>query len=567
MTRPLGEIVVERGIATREIVGRALEKQKSHMRQGVFRRLGEVILEECVLAASVVAELLSLQGRAIRVCPTCIAQYNVDDEREKDKLVCTRCLVALAVPEELAGSPVYDDETKSQERKDVSPSIGTTSSARIALELASAARGGSESERVRALVGDRGRRFGPFEILGEISRGGMGIVYKARQPGLDRIVALKVLLSGGDSSHDSVLRFQREARAVSRLRHPNIVGVHDVGVIEGVNYFSMDFIEGLTLDKVVTTESLDHRAVAEIFAKVCDAVHYAHQQGVVHRDLKPRNILVDKRREPTVIDFGIARLQRSVFASGEVGAVTKQGEIMGSPAYLAPEYLRGDVLDYDERCDVWSLGACLYSAVSGRAPHANVDTIRIIRSASNQDAPQIRSIQRNVDRGLATVIMTAIERHRENRYQTAGDLAQDLRRWLAGDEVGGRASPLALWWRRARPKVAVAAGITTSIALVWTTGYYAKEIVRLKEAHDAGPSPDALRSLLGEKSIRLGETLLKAGDGKGAERELTSVLDLLEGPRRAEAFLLRAQARRAQSDEAGAADDERAAALLAGKSK
>jgi predicted Ser/Thr protein kinase len=544
MSSALGDLVIAQGLADSAAVGRAIERQRQQARAGVFKRLGEILVEDGVLSAEQVSKLLQLQGKEIRVCSVCFAQYNVDHEADPAQVKCARCGHALVVPSSLTNLQVEED-------------IAKQAGAR-ALERASFAR--TDSERMRA-VGDAAmRRFGPYEILGEVSRGGMGIVYKARQADLERFIALKVLIQGGSSADEAVRRFRREARAVSRLRHPHIVAIHDVGVIDGVNYFSMDYVEGLTLDQAVTTEGLSQREIAEIFTKVCDAVDYAHHQGIVHRDLKPRNILVDKKREPTVIDFGIARWNSKVDDSGEHGALTKSGEILGSPAYLAPEYITGEVPDYDAACDVWSLGACLYAALAGRAPHADADTIRIIRSAATAEAPNLRSIARNVDRDLARIVTTAVERDRRNRYRTAGELKDDLRRWLDGEDISARSSEFMRWWHRVRLKVAVGLGLLASIALVWSTGYYTN---RLLEAQDAESAPDILRERLGAKSVRLGDVLLKSGDAAGAERELSDALGLIRGARRVEALYLRAKARKALGNTAGAEADEKDAAAAA----
>jgi predicted Ser/Thr protein kinase len=538
--------VVERGLADRAVVDRALLRQKDHARKGVFRRLGEVLVEQGTLEPPQVLELLALQGKAILVCPNCLAQYNVDQEPEIARAQCARCALTLAVPETVERLQVEDDLARDRPVR--------------ALELASAHAG--DSERLK-LLGDRARFFGPYEIMGEISRGGMGVVYKARQPGLDRVVALKVLLDHGGPSEESVIRFQREARAVARLRHPNIVAVHDVGTIDGVNYFSMDFVDGLTLDRAVTTEGLDHRRIADVFAKVCDAVQYAHQQGVIHRDLKPRNIIIDKNHEPCVIDFGIARMESHLLDSKEAGQLTKSGEILGSPAYLAPEYITGEVLEYDAQADVWSLGACIYAAITGRAPHADADTLRIIRSASTAEPPHIRTIQRNVERDLGTIIMTALERRRPLRYPNARELGLDLRRWLDGQDIGATSTEFKRWWRRVRPRVTAGALLALATTLVWSTGYLSKEILILREQSDAYMAPEFLREQLGATRIRIAELLLKDGEAQKAEHELSEAIPILRDARRAQALRLRAKARRALGNSTGATQDEFQASSIA----
>jgi serine/threonine protein kinase len=373
------------------------------------------------------------------------------------------------------------------------------------------------------------------------------------------MIALKVILAGQSTAED-VTRFHREARAVARLRHPNIVAIHEVGVIDGVNFFSMDFIEGLTVDRAVVVDGLGSREIAAIFVKICEAVGYAHKQGIVHRDLKPRNIIIDKRREPIVIDFGIARFHE---LDGEAGSLTKSGEILGSPAYLAPEYLAGTVIDYDESCDVWSLGACLYHALGGRSPHADDDTIKIIRKASTTDAPHIRSIQRNVDRDMATIVMTAVERERANRYHSADEMAHDLRRYLDGEEISARSSTLMRWWRRVRTKIAVGLGLLLSFALVGVSSWYASRLREIQAAHQGGAVPaiehEALRERYVESALQLGEALLSANHALEAERAASDALVEASGTKRADAYRLRARARRALGKMSEAEADERSA--------
>jgi serine/threonine protein kinase len=540
---PLGDLIVNRGLAARAVVDAAVEKQRREARSGVFRRLGEILVEDGALKPHQLRDLLSLQGKTILVCPVCIAQYNVDGYQPGRVALCERCSVVLTVPERL-DRIVVEDELPAR-----------TSSGRLV--LAAVSRDATERGPLAGL--GTMRKFGPYEIHGEISRGGMGIVYKARQPGLDRLIALKVILAGQASAED-VERFHREARAVARLRHPNIVAIHEVGEIDGVNFFSMDFIEGLTVDRAVVQEGLGPRDIAAIFVKICDAIGYAHKQRIVHRDLKPRNIIIDKRHEPIVIDFGIARLHE---LEGEAGALTKSGEILGSPAYLAPEYLAGTVVDYDEMCDVWSLGACLYHALAGRSPHAADDTIKIIRKASTTDAPHIRSIQRNVDRDMATIVMTAVERERANRYHTAEEMAHDLRRYLDGEEISARSSALVRWWRRVRTKVAVALGLLLSFALVGMSGYYAERLREIQAAHQVGAvtafEHEALRERFVDRTLELGETLLAANRALDAERAASEALAEARGTRRADLYRLRARARRALGKTSEAEADERLA--------
>jgi eukaryotic-like serine/threonine-protein kinase len=204
------------------------------------------------------------------------------------------------------------------------------------------------------------RDFGAYELLGEIGRGGMGVVYKARQRGLERVVAIKMILASHLASTEHVRRFQDEARAAASLRHPNIVHIHDVGQCHGQHFFTMEYIEGRSLAEHIALGRLEIDPAARLVAKVARAVHHLHQQGVVHRDLKPSNILLDHEGEPYVTDFGLAKF----FAADS--AVTATGVIAGTPCYMAPEQASGQRGQVGPACDIYSLGAILYELLTGR---------------------------------------------------------------------------------------------------------------------------------------------------------------------------------------------------------
>src|SRR5262245_41010186 len=204
-----------------------------------------------------------------------------------------------------------------------------------------------------------GRRFGDYELLEEVARGGMGIVYRARQVSLGRVVALKMILAGQLASDEEVARFHTEARTAAGLRHPNIVSVHEVGEHDGRHYFSMDFIEGQSLADLVRERPLPPRQAAEYLLTVAQAVDFAHRHGVLHRDLKPSNVLLDAQRQPHVTDFGLAK--RTDQNTGQ----TASGAVLGTPGYMPPEQARG-AKDLGPAADVYSLGAVLYELVVGR---------------------------------------------------------------------------------------------------------------------------------------------------------------------------------------------------------
>jgi len=224
---------------------------------------------------------------------------------------------------------------------------------------------------------DRGRqhRFGDYEILEEIDRGGMGVVYKARQISLDRLVALKMLLFGPLGSKEFIQRFRVEASAAASLKHPNIIPVHEVGVYQGQHYLVMDYVAGQTLSKLTGGQPFRPRRAAACMKKIAEAVHFAHEHGVLHRDLKPSNVLVDLNDEPHVTDFGLAK---RLDANSEL---TLSGQVLGSPNYMSPEQARGARGKVGTYSDVYSLGAILFHLLTGRPPFAAAtinDTIRLV---------------------------------------------------------------------------------------------------------------------------------------------------------------------------------------------
>ncbi|MBI2930553.1 MAG: protein kinase [Planctomycetes bacterium] len=293
-----------------------------------------------------------------------------------------------------------------------------------------------------------GARFGRYEILAELGRGGMGAVYKTRDMMLDRVVALKVLSDRTIASDEDVHRFRRESKLAARIRHPHLVEIYEAGLIEGVPYFTMEFVEGRTLDDILVEESTSVGGLAgglrlsredkiRIMMKTAQAIHHVHRAGVIHRDVKPGNIIIDVCKEPHVMDFGLAREIRS----GTM--LTSTGTAMGTPYYMAPEQAAGDVHNLDARTDVYALGAVLYHALTLKLPFTEVSAAVVLRRVIEDDPIAPRQLDPTIDLALEWIVGKAMAKGRRERYASAGELARDLERYLAGAPISARGPSLA----------------------------------------------------------------------------------------------------------------------------
>ncbi len=270
------------------------------------------------------------------------------------------------------------------------------------------------------------RYLGGYELVEEIARGGMGVVYKARQVSLNRIVAVKVILSGQFASKEEVLRFRAEAEAAAHLRHPNIVAIYETGEWDGQPFFSMDYVAGRTLADLVRDAPLPAKRAAAYVKKIAEAIHYAHEQGILHRDLKPSNILIDEHDEPRITDFGLAkRMQKESF-------LTVTGQVLGSPNFMPPEQAGGGG-KAGHYSDVYGLGAILFYLVTGRPPFVAPTLAELLHQVRNLEPVSPRLLQASVPEDAAFVCLKCLEKEPARRYPTARLLADELDRFL-GDE-------------------------------------------------------------------------------------------------------------------------------------
>jgi hypothetical protein len=279
------------------------------------------------------------------------------------------------------------------------------------------------------------RAFGDYELLEEVGRGGMGVVYKACQRSLNRIVAIKMVLSGRLAAPDDLQRFRTEAEAAGRLQHPNIVAVHEVGELDGQHYFSMEFIDGTSLAQRLTAGPLPSRIAARYVRQIARAVHYAHRQGILHRDLKPGNIMIDHEDEAHVTDFGLAKR----LGCGDPSQ-TRTGAVLGTPSYMSPEQAAGKTRALGPPCDVYALGAVLYELLTGRPPfRAATPLDTIVQVLENEPVPP-RLLNPNVDPDLETICLKCLEKDPARRYASAEELAQDLDRYLNSEPITARSA-------------------------------------------------------------------------------------------------------------------------------
>jgi TolB-like protein/Tfp pilus assembly protein PilF len=314
--------------------------------------------------------------------------------------------------------------------------------------------------------------FGDYELLEEIGRGGQGVVYRARQKSLNRTVALKVIGLGQWATTAHVKRFRREAEAAANLDHPCIVPIYDVGEREGSCYFSMKFIDGGQLDEVAKRTPILIRNAAELVAKLARTVHYAHEHGILHRDIKPGNILVDAKGEPHLTDFGLARLletkspARNASHSDAGGTITHTMDVLGTPSYMAPEQASGHNAQLTSATDVYGLGAVFYQLLTGHPPFAGGTTYETVRLVLETEPRQPRLWNPKIDRELSTICLKCLEKDPKRRYSSALAFAEDLEHWLKHEPIRAKRSGFfthSRKWVRRNPSTAVF--VTLSVAL------------------------------------------------------------------------------------------------------
>jgi WD40 repeat protein/serine/threonine protein kinase len=400
------------------------------------------------------------------------------------------------------------------------------------------------------------RRFGDYELLGEIARGGMGVVYKARQIGLNRTVAIKMILAGQFASKADVQRFYTEAEAAANLTHPNIVAIHEVGECEGQHFFSMEYIEGVSLGALVAKQPLPPRHAAWYVQTIAGAIHYAHQHGILHRDLKPSNVLIQQREAsvvheqrsssssfvfraeenlgiPKVTDFGLAKRI-------EGGSqITASGVTLGTPSYMPPEQAGAKLGEIGPTSDVYSIGAILYQLITGRAPFEAATPLDTILQVIDNEPIAPRLLNRAIDRDLQTICLKCLQKSPRARYATAQDLADDLGRYQAGEPISarpvGNTERLLRWCRRNRAVSGLIALVLFMLVAAAVGGFVSARTERvLRSEAEAAKQTAQARAI--ESNYRLvrqyvadGMRLLDEGDLIGSLPRFVEALNLDAG--------------------------------------
>src|SRR5215510_14728858 len=321
---------------------------------------------------------------------------------------------------------------------------------------------GSKAARSTRILSD----FGDYELLEEIGRGGQGVVYRAHQKSLNRTVALKVIGLGPWTTEAHLKCFRREAEAAASLNHPFIVPIYEVGERDGCCYFSMNFVDGGQLDEVVRRTPMPIRQAVELIAKLARTVHYAHEHGILHRDIKPGNILLDAKGQPHLTDFGLARLVETE------STLTRTLEVLGTPSYMAPCQAAGEHTKLSSATDVYGLGAVLYQLLTGHPPFAGGTTYETIKLVLETEPRQPRLLNPKVDRDVSTICLKCLEKDPQRRYSSALALAEDLEHWLKHEPIRAKRSGVFTHGRKwVRRKPAITALIASLTALAAALGW------------------------------------------------------------------------------------------------
>ncbi len=442
---------------------------------------------------------------------------------------CTRPLTILSIERVIPPSQIEEktsvDDTialapKKSERNTDNGYTLAIGSATVKMEKPSVANDVS----VQPQGGILKKKFGKFDVIKEIARGGMGIVYKVHDPDLRRDLALKVLLQGEGADENAIKRFMREARAAGNLNHPNIIPVHEMGQIDGQYFFTMDFIEGHSLQDFMegsNVRKLSQHEFVEKIRDVCLALQAAHDKEIIHRDLKPANIMIrDSDQQVVLMDFGLAK------ECSNMSIVSMTGTVLGSPAYMSPEQAKGNVRGIDHRSDIYSIGILLYEGLTGTQPFSGETIFDTLTKVVHQEPVPPRNLSSTIPVDLQNIVLKCMEKDPAKRYSSAQNLAEDLNAYLGGEKVSAKSILFVVrLWRQIRRKPAVLAGVIATplvIAAIVAGWFMFTRPSYVELASQAMKSTDSDRRMtaLKEISALLSEQKIKKNEEKIAALQL-----------------------------------------------
>ncbi len=531
----LATLVVQRGLLTSIQLRDCLDLRQAGDEEVQQMRLGQLMLRERLISSSLLLELLREKSTQEFPCEGCASPFEMGKIKPGAMVTCQQCGALTRVPtmdqvlallrsgEHIVGRPGAggggkkrskrkkkaakqelpqatppDDELDDVPALDIGSDSFTPSDEQLRptrVDAVDSAPEGSGPARIQQMLNQGSNKVGTYEVLEEIATGGMGIVFKARQEGLNRIVALKILKDRVEANDEQVQRFQREARAASRMNHQNIVSIIEVGNADGLHYLVMDYLEGIPLDEIIEDDGrIEPKRGMRLMEQITDAIAYAHSCNVVHRDLKPSNVIVDPDDQPHITDFGLAKRLDSK------SKLTETGALVGTPYYMAPEQILEGSQGVKKSWDVYALGVLLYEMLTGQLPFKGETTMEVYHQILNEDPRPPRQLVRSIPPAVERICMKALMRDEAARYRSVAELHGDVVAYLEGRQVSARPPG---WFGRLKRRYEMNTVLYTIIAcaMVIIVGIVCILVIRqVKRSHPRSELQHS-RPVVGERGL------------------------------------------------------------------